>query len=174
MFEDSDDAEEEPYKKEEGAEAKPSNKKIEVFLPKITSGIADPYLARVIAVAYIALTHKTKGMNQKIQLEENRYNTTFVYYFENKRLGLFGYVGRDKKTNSLTYVVMDSSRFKWAILEGFVIPNQDGVLDVKAREYVFNKIGVFRSVKTINDFVAFMSGTKGYKFKGDYFLSDTN
>ena len=66
---------------------------------------------------------------------------------------------------------MDSARFKWAILEGFVSPNKHGVLDVAERDLVYKEIGVFREVGGIADFVNFLSKNGEYKFKGEYIKS---
>lgn len=147
---------------------------IQIAAPQITSYTIDPYLAKLIILIYTAVTYGDTAKKKKMEtvtnvlLEETRYDTTFLYHFENVKLGLSGYIGRDKNTQLIHYVIQDKSRFKWAIDEGFVIPNDLGVLDVKDKEFVYNEIGVFRACKNVNDFILFMSGKKGFEFKGDY------
>lgn len=147
---------------------------IQIVAPQITSYTVDPYLAKLIILIYTAISYGDSAKKKKIEtypniiLEETRYDTTFLYHFENKRLGLSGYIGRDKNTQLIHYVIQDKARFKWAIDEGFVTPNKHGLLDVKDREFVYNQIGVFRACKNVNDFILFMSGKKGFEFKGEY------
>lgn len=159
----------EEYPEEEPKAKKPKISALNIVAPQITSFQVDPYLAKLVTLIYFAATKGfTKQPNNKITLEEARYDTTFLYYFENKKLGLSGYVGRDKKSQMITYMIVDNSRFKWAILEGFVVPNEEGILDVKDREFVYNNIGVFRAAKTINDFIDFLSGKPDFQMKGEY------
>ena len=143
-----------------------------VTMPEITSKIADPTLAKIVTLIYIALVEIKKIAPKDLLLEENRHRENFIYHFENKKLNLVGYLGRNKDNpDYLVFVVMDRSRFHWAQLEGFVAPNKDGVLDIKERQFVFENIGVFREVNNFNDFINFLSKSGEYKFKGDYIKS---
>ena len=149
----------------------PVENKDKTPMPKITSQQTDPYLYKIIMLAYVSFVELKKLPARDLILEESRAAEKFFYHFENKSSGLVGYIGRNKKDNNVCYVVMDSARFKWAILEGFVSPNKHGVLDVAERDLVYKEIGVFREVGGIADFVNFLSKNGEYKFKGEYIKS---
>ncbi len=127
----------------------------------------DPLLSKSIWVIYISLVDLEKIPYQKIKIEEQRYDTTFLYVFENYRDGLTAYVGRDK-TGQIKYLAMDKSRFKWAVAEGFI----EDASDVKQRQFVYDKIGVLRELTGLMDFIKFLAAKTDYTFAGDYIKTE--
>jgi len=133
---------------------------------KLQSRELDKHLANTVMVAYISLVDIENVPIDKLKIEETRYNNTFLYFFENRKKGLTGYIGRGKD-GALNYLIMDYSRFKWAKAEGFI---QDAN-NLQDRELVFAKIGVFRELQGVMDFIKFLAGKPEFHFKGDYILT---
>jgi len=125
----------------------------------------DKYLFKLILVFITNIIEIKKFEQSKIVIEEYRTTAsqdtcpTFFYIIENQKLGLNGYVGREKNGN-VVYLIMDHNRFRYAEQEGFEL----------TREEVINTFGVFRKLKTITDFIKFMGGETDYEFKGGYIL----
>jgi len=125
----------------------------------------DSYLFKVMMLFLTNLIELKKIEKELLIVEEYRIMAspesfpTFFYVIENKKLGLSGYMGREKD-GKVTYLIMDHSRFSYAEKEGFDF----------TREQVINELGVFRKLATITDFIKFMGGEKSYEFKGGYIL----
>lgn len=141
------------------------NKKVSYEFKNLTfsSKNIDNQLYHIVGAIEVYLVEMERLIN--IDIEESRHKNTFVYYFENNDLGLSGYIGRDKKTHQVIYVVKDHARFKWARLEGFLDKDEDS-------DIVYERIGVFRKVRSINDFIAFIAGKKTYRFSGTYLTTN--
>jgi hypothetical protein len=133
---------------------------------KLESRELDKHLANTVMVVYISLVDIENVSIEKLKIEETRYTDTFLYFFENGEKGLTGYIGRGKN-GEINYLIMDHSRFRWAKEEGFITD----VKDLKDRELVFTKIGVFRELQSLMDFIKFLAGKPEYNFKGDYILT---
>jgi len=133
---------------------------------KLESRELDKHLANTVMVAYISLVDIESVPIDKLKIEETRYNNTFLYFFENRKKGLTGYIGRGTD-GALNYLIMDYSRFKWAKAEGFITDANN----LQDRELVFAKIGVFRELQGVMDFIKFLAGKPEYNFKGDYILT---
>lgn len=134
---------------------------------KLESVVGDPFLAKVISITYISLIDLKKIKYKYLTIEENRYNSTFLYYIENKKLHLSGWIGRDKNTHSVRFLAVDQKRFHWAELEGFIKDKNDPV----ERQFVFEKIGALRDLNGLNSFINYIAGDNNYLFEGDYILS---
>jgi hypothetical protein len=133
---------------------------------KLESRELDKYLANTIMVVYISLVDIEGVPIDKLKIEETKHSNTFLYFFENRAKGLTGYIGR-AKTGEVNYLIMDYSRFKWAKAEGFI----NDANNLQDRELVFAKIGVFRELQSLMDFIKFLAGKPQYNFKGDYILT---
>lgn len=127
----------------------------------------DNYIFRLILVFLTNLIEIKKFKKTDIFIEEYRVTATqdsfpsFFYAIENKKLGLSGYLGREKN-GVVTYLIMDHARFKYVEMEGFDYTREDTI----------NKFGVFRKLKTVTDFIKFMGGEPDYKFDGGYILGE--
>ena len=124
----------------------------------------DNELYHIINAVEISLIEIFNVPQNKLRIDEVRYDKTFVYYFENLDKGLSGYIGRDKNYhNSILYVIKDNSRLKWARQEGF-LDATDSLL------VVYEKIGILRRAKSINDFMSFLAGFPNYHLVGEYLV----
>ena len=142
------------------------------YLPGISAAPAlhlestnlDPFLAKIISTVYLCLIDLQKVPYQNIKVEEIRRSDIFLYFIENTSLGLTGYIGRDKVTNHIKFLVIDNSRFEWALLEGFIT----NTIDAENRKFVFENVGVLRALEGLPDFIKFIAGKKDYLFSGTY------
>lgn len=133
----------------------------------LESKTVDPFLCKLINVTYISLVDLKKIKYKDLTIEENRYNSTFLYYIENKKDKLSGYIGREKDTDKIKFLAVDQRRFHWAELEGFIKDKNDPV----ERQFVFEKIGVLVNLNGLNSFVNFIAGDPNYQLDGEYILS---
>jgi hypothetical protein len=88
-------------------------------------------------------------------IEETGRAGRFMYCIENKGLKLRGYVGRDDKTKTVRYLVMDGGRIAWMAKEGF---------DLSAENY--DRVGVMMNLRSMNDFILFLAGRGGWDSAG--------
>jgi hypothetical protein len=98
---------------------------------------------------------------EQVEITEYKIGNTYLYRFctrPHPRAGeLIAYVGRDRDTGNLKYLMVDNARFRWAKLEGFNFTKGD----------VFDKIGAMRRLKSINDMIYFLT-MQPFKCTGDY------
>lgn len=127
----------------------------------------DPFLAKIISITYLSLVDIKKVKHKFLTFEENRCNSTFLYYIENKAKHLSGYIGRDKVTDEILFLLVDQRRFHWAKEEGFI---QDK-LNAADRQLVFEQIGVLIKADGLKSFINYIAGDKDYQFDGDYILA---
>jgi hypothetical protein len=79
----------------------------------------------------------------------------FLYCIKNINNKLEGYIGRDKNTNKVVYIIKDGGKLNWAIKEG--------LYDNIGKE-INNDLDIMRRMKDINSFINFMIGNKNYQF----------
>ena len=121
----------------------------------------DPYLFKVLILFYHSLV-ELKGVNiSDLEVQECETHAGFYYKFTNSELNLDGYIGRNMTTREVVYLIVDKSRVKWAEDEGFIEHGWD-------LKQVWEKIGVMRQARTMNDLVKFVMGAKGFELKGNY------
>jgi len=125
---------------------------------KFNSDTIDPYLYGMAVIALTAIIN-SKISVKSISVEEIRVGVNYLYRFQIKHL--VAYMGRDKETQKITYLLQDESRINWARSEGFF---DDPTF---TREKVFEKIGVMRKLPDINQFVNFLTG-KPFEGIGSY------
>lgn len=138
------------------------------FAPQLEleSKVVDPFLNKIIVVTYFSLIDLKKIKFTNLTIEENRYNDKFLYFVENKKRNLSGYIGRDKITNEVIFLAVDERRFYWAEQEGFI----QNSMDAHDRQIVFDKIGVLIHLNGLNSFINYIAGDSNYEFAGEYIL----
>ena len=115
------------------------------------SDTVDPYLYGIAVIALTGIINY-KISQENISVEEIQVGHTYLYVFSVNKI--IAYMGRDKNTNKITYLMQDEARLKWCKLEGFFeMPDF-------TREKAFEQIGVMRKLPNINEFVNFLTGKK--------------
>lgn len=112
----------------------------------ITSKVADPQIFKTINILMAALELK----QCKMVYQETRCEDRFIYFIENKKHNITGYIGRDKEKNKIVFVGQDESRIRWSLLEGFT------------RDEAFEQNGVLFKMKDVTEAVSFFGGGKDY------------
>lgn len=125
---------------------------------KFNSEISDPYLYGMAVIALTAIIN-SKISVKSIAVEEIRVGNNFLYCFTVRKL--VAYMGRDKETEKITYLLLDESRIAWARAEGFFDDPEF------TREKAFERIGVMRKLPNINEFVNFLTA-KPFEGVGPY------
>lgn len=128
--------------------------------------LEDAYLQRVLTILYYALIELKNIGKQDLEVCEVmlKIKHTTYYRFENLKLNLICFVGRDLITGEIIYLCQDNSRIKWAIMEGFT--------DFYTMQQIWDKIGVLRRFATLNDMVKFLTNKQGYNFAGSYIVEE--
>jgi hypothetical protein len=138
---------------------------------KLESKNLDKDFNKMIELVYNTLVIVKKISYKDLIIEEKRASENFIYFFENKKLKLMGYVVKNRKEPRLyDWVIQDNSRFSWAEKEGFI----DNCYEIKNRDLVYHKIGVFIKVDGLRDFVNFLSGEKAYTFLDKYIKTESS
>ena len=122
------------------------------------SDTIDPYLYGMAVIALTAIIN-AKISPKSVSVEEIKVGINYLYRFNVK--SLVAYMGRDKETQKITYLLQDEARISWARAEGFF---DDPTF---TRENVFEKIGVMRKLPDINQFVNFLTA-KPFEGIGPY------
>lgn len=122
--------------------------------------------AKLYEIAVLALEQLVlAGVKVKqIHIDEFEVEATFLYRY--KVRGLIAYVGREKDTHKVKFLLLDQNRIAWAEQEGFFEDPSFTIDDV------YTKIGVMRRLPNVGEFVKFLSGVK-FEAMGDYILSST-
>lgn len=82
------------------------------------------------------------------------------YVIRNRELNLTGFLGRNMKDGTALFIIQDNGRLESAKKEGWT------------EDEIWNKVGVLRQLKEVNDMAKFLSGLKGYEMIGDYITGD--
>lgn len=135
------------------------------FGRRFNSQFKDPYLFKIVRIIQDSLIKFYKINPATLIIEESPAGDSFQYCFENKNLNLISYLGRDKQTNKIVYLIQDKGRIKWAEMEGFCSPNYN-------RDWIFEKIGVIIQAKDLGNFASFLAGKK-FETKGEYILAES-
>ena len=94
-----------------------------------------------------------------IDVVEYPIGQNYLYRFSSR--GLTAYLGRDKDTARIKYLMIDNARFHWARLEGFYDDPEF------TRDDVYSKIGAMQKILNINEFINFLTGHP-FKTVGPY------
>lgn len=97
----------------------------------------------------------TYKLGSNLIIEETNRGSNFMYCIENHDLKLRGYVGRDQKTNSIRFLVMDGGRLLWMAREGFELSPEN-----------YDRIGIMMNLRSMNDFILFLAGRCGWDSEG--------
>jgi hypothetical protein len=123
---------------------------------KLKSEKGDPFLFKIIRAIQEGLIKEKLIAPRFVGIEEIQVKGSFFYILDNKRDNLRGFIGRDKDTGVVQYLIKDKSRIKWARLEGFC----DNLKEEQIEEFVYTNIGIVVSVDGISSFINFL-GKKG-------------
>ena len=144
-----------------------SAKNFKPFREDFESKTADPILYNILQTLHSTLISSRRNPIAKFSIEELRGGKSFFYTVENNELGLLGHIGRNIKTGKVTYLIVDQARLKWAKMEGFTEENGYD------RTFIYKKIGVFRKLPSVTDFINFIDGKPEVTYCKNYYLAGT-
>lgn len=130
---------------------------------KVNKFKCDDYLRRVLGVFHFGLIECETMGEEFLEIVECETEFGYFYKVENRELSIRGFIGRDAFDGRVIYIGQDSSRIKWAKLEGF---SEAGMTD----KQIWEKIGVLRHLNTLDDMILFIGGKPGYQMVGNYLL----
>ena len=120
--------------------------------------------ARLYEIATLALEQLVLAGIRVSQMRIDEFEIAATFLYRYKVRGLIAYIGRDRATGRVKFLLLDQSRIVWAEKEGFF---DDSCFTV---DDVYTKIGVMRRLPNVGEFINFLSGKK-FKALGDYILS---
>jgi hypothetical protein len=121
---------------------------------ELKSEFCDKVLYNTIRSLQFLFLHTYK-FGSNLVIEETGRAGQFMYCIENHGLKLRGYVGRDEKTKSVRFLVMDNARILWMVREGFEVCPEN-----------YDRVGVMMNLPTMNDFILFLAGRCGWDSAG--------
>lgn len=114
----------------------------------------DTHLHSVMVV--VDSSFKVKEIPIKYE-EMKTVDNQFFYYIINEKNKLEGYIGRDKNTKKVIYLVKDKGKINWLKKEGFYD-------NLKNIDDIINNIQIIKKLSNIQSFIEFISGGKDYYF----------